>query len=278
MNAQGKYVMIMAEDKNYRGSTYDMEQDGVLPIDRGTQYSQGNSFFVDGILDIVITSLRGRGLAMGGGDYRYYTHCISNHDYHVRPVQGNRLKINYSAILAPYIPLWYQGEEFNSYNPPQVIYDGGVDFSYLETPSNALFFEDVKAAIRVRRTYPDLFEYWPMKHINTNLCSVEIEGWKDPAAATDTSLSAYARFISPDHENATTKGQAVLVIPNHVETVSGVGTVTIPVKDANLQGYASFTVTDLSTGRLIAIVPASAPIFTVTIPYNYVGMYLVEGM
>ena len=63
-----------------------------------------------------------------------------------------------------------------------------------------------------------------------------------------------------------------------METVSGVGTVTIPVKDANLQGYASFTVTDLSTGRLIAIVPASAPIFTVTIPYNYVGMYLVEGM
>ena len=281
LNDQGKYVMIMAEDKNARRNTYDMEQDGVICIDRGQLYSSGYNFFVDGLLDIVITTQRGRGLAYGGGDYRFYTNCISNHDYQKRPVQGNRLKINYAAILAPYIPLWYQGEEFNSYNPPQVIYDGPVDHAYLEVPANALFFEDVKAAIQIRRTYPDLFAYWPLKHVDTNLCGVTIQGWEDPnapAGEKGAELSAYARYVSPDDPNATTEGVAFLVVPNHVESISGVGTVTIPVKDAHLEGYTYFKVTDMSTGRIIAYLDASSPSFTTTIPYNYTGMYLVEGV
>ena len=279
--AEGKYVMIMGEDKNYRGSSFDMEQDGVLCVNRSELYYNGYNFFVDGILDIVVTTTRGRGLAMGGGDYRFYTNCICNHDYRIRPTQGNRLKINYAAILAPYIPLWYQGEEFNATTRWEGMYAGLVDHAELEIPANALFFEDVKAAIRIRRTYTDLFEYWPLKHINTNLCAVEIDGWEDPNAPEGklgTELSAYARYISPDNEKATTKGQAVLVVPNHVESVSGVGTVTIPVKDAYLEGYTYFTVTDLSTGRVIAYVPSDAPTFTVTIPYNYAGMYLIEGV
>ena len=36
--------------------------------------------------------------------------------------------------------------------------------------------------------------------------------------------------------------------------------------------------TDMSTGRIIAYVDATNPSFTATIPYNYAGMYLVEGV
>ena len=281
LNDQGKYVMLMAEDKNSRESAYDMEQDGVICVDRGDLYANGYNFFVDGILDIVTTTLRGRGLAMGGGDYRYYTNCLCNHDYHKRPTQGNRLKIGYAAILAPYIPLWYQGEEFNASTRPEGMYVGLVDHAEIEIPANNLFFEDVKAMIAIRRTYPDLFAYWPLKHINTNLCGVEIAGWEDPNAAAGkmgTALSAYARYVSPDNEKATTEGVAFLVVPNHVESASGVGEITIPVKDAYLEGYTYFKITDMSTGRVIAYVDATTPTFTATIPYNYAGMYLVEGV
>ena len=279
--AEGKYIMLMGEDKNTRNSAFDIEQDGVNPIDRGTLYANGYNFFVDGQLDIVVTTLRGRGLAMGGGDYRFYTNCLCNHDYHRRAVQGNRLKIGYAAILAPYIPLWYQGEEFNATTRPEGMYAGLVDHAEIEIPANNLFFEDVKAMIAIRRSYPDLFAYWPLKHIDTNLCGVTIKGWEDPNAIGNTkgtALSAYARYVAPENEKATTEGVAFLVVPNHVESVSGVGEITIPVEDAYLEGYTYFKVTDMSTGRVIAYVDAATPTFTATIPYNYAGMYLVEGV
>ena len=261
-NEQGLYPVIMAEAEADRKNVFDMEQDGVITMDRGTLYQHPVNFFVDGYLNIVTDTLRGKGMQRRGA-FRYYTNCITNHDYQERNVNGNRLKIGYAAIYAPYIPLWYMGDEFGVTMPYRaVLYDIAVDYGAVGTNADqTYFYEDVKQMIAIRRTYPEIFEYYPLNHKKTNICEVTVEGL--------TSLENYARYA---------EGKMVIVVANNEEASNGVCSVKIPFD--KLEGeYKNYKVTDLLTGRVIAVGYAeTVDNFSAVVPYEYCGVYLVEGI
>ena len=102
--AAGRKVLIMAEDGAERRFAFDMEQDGVLwyaDRDRGGQYRDPVNFYLEK-LDIVDSVKTGQGIGSAdaqrrgeGGRYRFYTCCVSNHDYQRSAVNLNRLALGY---------------------------------------------------------------------------------------------------------------------------------------------------------------------------------------
>ena len=84
------------------------------------------------------------------------------------------------------------------------------------------------------------------------------------------SLENYARFAG-DH--------MILVVANNQEDASGVCTVHIPFADGFAQDYANYRVTDLLTGRVITVGRAdTVDGFSAVVPYQYCGVFLVEGI
>ena len=197
------------------------------------------------------------------GTYRYYTNCITNHDYQARDVNGNRLKIGYAAIYAPYIPLWYMGDEFGvTMDHRAVLYDVGVDYGAVGTnDTQTLFFEDVKRMIAIRRTNGDIFEQWPLNHRDANIVEVKAEGLLE--------LQNYARYAG---------GRMIIVLGNNEEGNDGICKVQIPF-DCLDKTYDNYKVTDLLTGEVIAVGRAeTVDHFSAIVPYEYCGVYAVEGI
>lgn len=275
LNEKNIFPVIMSEEGGRRDSCFDCEQDGVLKysaMSRGQLYQNPTNFFVDGHLDMLTAVKKGFGL--GGpeqqnnrrtmGTERYYTNCITNHDYQARNVNGNRLKIGYAAIYAPFIPLWYMGDEFGvTLDHPAVLYDVPVDYSAVgENASQTYFYEDVKQMIAIRRTYPEIFGEWPLNHRDANIVEVKAEGL--------TKLQNYARY---------TEDKAVLVVANNEAENDGICRVEIPFGDL-FEGAAAeqnYRVTDLLTGRVIAVGFAdTVNHFDAIVPYEYCGVYMVE--
>ena len=274
LNDKGIYPVIMSEEGGERRDVFDCEQDGVLlysAMTRGQLYQNPVNFFVDGYLDIVTASTKGDGLGGSSqqsnrrikGTYRYYTNCITNHDYQARNVNGNRLKIGYAAIYAPYIPLWYMGDEFGvTMDYKAVLYDISVDYSAVGTKDDqTLFFEDVKQMIAIRRGNPDLFANWPLSHRDTNIAEVKAEGL--------SVLQNYCRYAD---------GRMVIVLGNNEADNDGICKVEIPFDKLD-KTYDNYKVTDLLTGQVIAVGRAdTVNHFSVIVPYQYCGVYLVEGI
>ena len=274
LNDKGIYPVIMSEEGGERRDVFDCEQDGVLlysAMTRGQLYQNPVNFFVDGYLDIVTASTKGDGL--GGstqqsnrrikGTYRYYTNCITNHDYQARNVNGNRLKIGYAAIYAPYIPLWYMGDEFGvTMDYKAVLYDISVDYGAVGTKDDqTLFFEDVKQMIAIRRRNPDLFANWPLSHRDTNIAEVKAEGL--------SVLQNYCRYAD---------NRMVIVLGNNEADNDGICKVEIPFDKLD-KTYDNYKVTDLLTGQVIAVGRAdTVNHFSAIVPYQYCGVYLVEGI
>ena len=274
LNDKGIYPVIMSEEGGERRDVFDCEQDGVLlysAMTRGQLYQNPVNFFVDGYLDIVTASTKGDGLGGSSqqsnrrikGTYRYYTNCITNHDYQARNVNGNRLKIGYAAIYAPYIPLWYMGDEFGvTMDYKAVLYDIKVDYSAVGTKDDqTLFFEDVKQMIAIRRGNPDLFANWPLSHRDTNIAEVKAEGL--------SVLQNYCRYAD---------GRMVIVLGNNEADNDGICKVEIPFDKLD-KTYDNYKVTDLLTGQVIAVGRAdTVNHFPAIVPYQYCGVYLVEGI
>lgn len=277
LNEKGIYPLIMSEEGGERQNAFDCEQDGVLDysaMTRGQLYQQYQcNFFVDGYLSMLKTVTRGTGLGSAtlqtnrrkAGTYRYYTNCITNHDYQKRSVCGNRLKIGYAAIYAPFIPLWFMGDEFGVVQENAVLYDKYIDYGQITNePAKGLFFEDVKQMIRIRRSYADIFEYFPLNHRDSNICEVKVEGF------TDQKTDNYARYRD-DH--------MVIVVANNDESQSGVCRVEIPFEEGFASSYYNYRVTDLLTGRVVAVGRAdTVNHFSAVVPYEYCGVFLVEGI
>ncbi len=271
LKENGKNIIIICEDTGSRKGVYDFEQDGVFDYsftDRGTVYSNPLNFFGDGYVNIVDSAKKGKAIgykkwqsnALKRGKSKYYVNCITNHDYQKRDVCGSEINIGYSAILAPYIPLWYMGDEFNTSAPDGVQYFNYIDYDEAKDADNALFLESVKKMINVHRTYSDIFEYWPTNHRNSNICKVE---------TTDLgSLQSYARYAD---------NKAVVVVANNDENSCG-GTVKIPFNKCNISGYKTYKITDLSTGKTIFEgSKKEVEEFSTYVGYDRIGMYLVEG-
>ncbi len=269
---QGKHIIIVSEDGTSKKQTYDFEQDGVLwyaKKTRGQVYQEPTVWYVDGGLDIVDSVKNGTGLGAQStqsgkkaGTSRYYTNCITNHDYQKRIVCGNRLNIGYAAITAPFIPLWYMGDEFNAGWRPAVQYDIPVSYADMDGTSNRTFAEDVKKMIQIRRTYKDIFEYWPENHRDSNICKVELD--------VSAGLTAYARYAG---------NKAVLIIPNNDENAPPYLTATVPFAACGISGFEKYRVTDLWTGAVIAEGSAKGlSKITAYVPYQNFTMLLIEGI
>lgn len=272
LKEKGKNIIIISEDNSARKGVYDFEQDGVFDYsftDRGTVYSDPINFFGDGYVNIVDSVKNGKALgyskwqnnSLKRGTSKYYVNCITNHDYQKRDVCGSEINIGYSAILAPYIPLWYMGDEFNVTTTDGVQYFNFIDYSEIYDTDNALFLESVKKMINIRRTYSDIFEYWPTNHRNGNICKVETSGFG--------TLQSYARYKD---------NKAVLVIANNDENSCG-GKVKIPFDKCKIGGYKIYRITDLETGRTILEgSKKDMETFSTYTGFNQVGIYLVEGI
>lgn len=270
--AQGKHVLIISEDGSDRSATYDFEQDGVLKyseMDRGTFYQKPVNFYVDGYLRIVDSVKTGEGLGQNTvqadperrGTGKYYTNCLSNHDFKRRSVCGDLQKIGYAAIMAPVIPLWMMGDEFNADTGEGTQYFVRVNYGEAQTDSKALFLEDVTKLINIRRTNADIFEYWPENHRESNICEVNVEGID--------SLQNYARYAG---------NRAIIVIANNSSDCAGLGRVTIPFSAAGIDSHARYTVTDLMTGEVIAAgTAAEVDGFYAVVACHGVGVYAVDA-
>lgn len=277
LNEKGIYPMIMSESGGRRQNTFDCEQDGVLnysSMSRAQLYQETQAnFFVDGYLSIIDSVRNGTGLGAGdlqrksrvAGTYRYYTNCITNHDYQNRSVCGNRLKIGYAALYAPFIPLWYMGDEFGVVQNHAVLYDLPVNYDEITAvPEQGLFFEDVKQMIAIRRTYADLFESFPLNHRDANICAVSVSG------LTNQTTEAYARYAD---------NRMVIILANHAVDQTGVCQVSIPFAEGFSVDYPAYRVTDLLSGRVVAVGSAEAVDgFSAVVPFEYCGVFLVEGI
>jgi len=272
LEEKGKKIVIIAEDGTTGRGVYDFEQDGVLlysTYGRGTVYANPVNWYGDGLLNIVDSVKDGIGLGHEAlqnnpllrGTGKYYTNCITNHDYQRRDVNGSLINIGYSAILAPFIPVWYMGDEFNATSEKTCLYNTITDYSETEDADNALFLESVKKLIQIRRTYSDIFEYWPENHRLTNICKVDVYKMNG--------LQAYARYAG---------NKAVLVLPNDSKNIYA-GEVHLPFAEMGLSEYNSFQITDLFTGRIVLQgTKADVSSFSVSVGFQEIGLYLIEGI
>lgn len=262
---RGRKILIFAEDGAERRTDYACELDGVMPYrswSRGEQYVSPKQFLLDE-LDIVdaVKSGEAHGAkhlqdAGKGGRYTYYVFCVSNHDYQYSSINGCRDVIGYQAIFAPYIPLWYLGGEIGMEETASVIYFTPIDWNLLSDPENALLLEDIKRFIRIRRTYKEIFEYWPADHRESNICHADANG---------TWLS-YCRY-APDGS------EAVIIAANRSSQTLRT-TIAVPFRAAGLDENAGWNVTDLMTGETK---PLNGKTFGGEIAPDGVGVYLVSG-
>jgi hypothetical protein len=283
--AKGRKIVIMAEIQNERKDTFDFEENGVEGWtelhdwahpdhlkEQKKKFGKHNEFlFHNNIIDIIHT---GRGVgevamqqAGNGGTLRFYTSNLLDHD-DARPfVRGNLVRFGYASLFAPFIPMWWIGEEWN--NPLKwmpgaggVMYFNTIDWSALDVPANRAFYEDTKKYIRIRRSYPDIFEHFPNSTRDANIAPVEAK--RDGVPNT---LQAYGRFAA---------GRAILIVPNDSET-DGAYTITPDRAALGLDANAVYKVTDLISGAALADeLDAFTTSFTAPIPAGHLGIYLLE--
>jgi pullulanase/glycogen debranching enzyme len=167
----------------------------------------------------------------------------------------------YPAIFAPFIPMWFIGEEWN--NPKKnaiadpALYFNAIDWAALDIPANRAFYEDVKNFIRIRRSHPEIFEFFPDNHRETNLVKVEAEG---------NPLESYARFRN---------GKAIIVVPNN-SAAEKTFKVHVPFGTLGMADAKRYKITDLLNGKRVAEQDASAlTAFKAAVQPDSVGVYLV---
>ncbi len=270
--AQGRKMVMFSEHSNERNNTYDFEQTGVEETLNRSQ-GHGHYTFLE-LYDLVDSIKQGKNIGSQysqdigeGGWYKYYTYTFSTHDFKDYVLQGNEVAMGYEALFAPFIPMWYIGEEWmNSYSPVEknggVLYFNAIDWSLLDQPENRAFYERVKAMIRIRRQYPEIFNYFTEHLQDVNICKVNVAGAEE--------VQPYARFFGDT---------AVLVIPNYnLHDKSGKMTVYLPFEEMGLDHYRSYTVSDAFTGKTIVQGPASKVAqFALNVPLNKLGVFVVKA-
>lgn len=273
--AAGRKPVFISEHASSRRNVFDFDQ---VPLcykqeDGSQQVRWVTDIYLKGnIVDMV---RNGEELRMRDdydqppGCERFYTVMLSCHDSKRYVVDGNALVIGYQAIFAPFIPLWYIGEEWNNPNrwycdffqrrdkfptPDEwSLYNTAIDWEAKER--NADFFELVKKMIRIRRQHPEIFEFFPDNHRDANICKVD--------AGAEASLQPYARFAG---------GKAILVVPNRSDGNARFS-VRIPFAEAGLDRNAEHVVTDLMGDRQLAAGRLES--FLAEVPGGGLGVYLV---
>ena len=274
----GRKVVFISEHPSERRGVFDFDQLSFMyrnnPSVTGTRFP-ARVFMQKNIVDVVksgemMGSVDALQQNAGGCDYdggreRYYTFPLSCHDNNARNTSlkdmsshGNPIIFGYQALFSPYIPLWLLGEEWiNPIKTTGWMWGNPVRWELLEQPENRAFFELVKKMIRIRRLNPEIFEYFPDDHRDSNITKV----------ATDRSdlLQAYARYAG---------GRAILVVPNNLDEELKLK-VTVPYRETGIAADR-IVIRDLLNDReLGAGAPAELASFEVTLPGQTLGVYEV---
>ena len=271
--ARGKKLVLISEAPNTRLGTYDAAQIGVTDWENGWSYERqmlesDHHYYLDyyNPVDSVKTGkCVGDELSQKTGESgknRFYTYSLSVHDDGTTNINKNLLVVGYQAMFTPYIPLWHMGEELGIEISGQLYEKSYIDRSVLDNKENREFYETLKKYIQIRRTYTDIFEYYPLNHRESNICEVEVAGLEK--------LQGYARF---DDE-----GNAILIVPNsNTINKEGYMTVSIPYKEMGMQHFKNCKVTDLMTNKIVMSGSTSkCGNFDVQVDYQEIGIYLVE--
>ena len=136
-----------------------------------------------------------------------------------------------------------------------------MDWSQKESFANVLFMEEIKQLIAIRRTYSDVFSQFAENNREANIAAVLTEKFG--------TLTAYARY---------TDERAVLIVPNTLKGVAvTTGNITVPFSSLKYDKSASYKVTDLLTGEVIASGTGDEiEKLTVSIEYQKLGIYALE--
>ncbi len=197
------------------------------------------------------------------GTARFYAFNTSCHD-NKYSVNGNMVNFAYQSLLAPFIPIFFMGEEFINPqygNTTTFLTPLQLDLLDDSTSENREFYERVKQILRIRRLYPEIFEYFPENHRESNICSVEVVGLE--------TLKGYARY---------TDGKGLLVVPNNnVHDTESAFTIRIPYEDMGMENNTEYTVTNAITGEVVAKGDRiSLYDFQAKVAYSDVGVFMVE--
>lgn len=284
--AEGHKIIIVSEISNTRRDVFDFEQVGVSgrteepdyahPIHRAEQsrvFGKHYNYLLNHNIVDAIQSGRGVGSptmqqAGDGGTFRFYTSNLLDHDDDEAAANGNRVRFAYATIFAPYIPIWWIGEEWNNpYRPGSggggVMYFNHIDWN--EIRSNQAFYKDVKRYIRIRRSYPEIFQYFSENARNANIAKVDT--FKSGAP---NNLQAYARFAS---------GKAVLIVPNYKGSGNAIVQIKPDYTSLGLDRSSFYKIVDLMTGQLLTSQTdqlSRDKSFSVRIASDHLGIYLME--
>ncbi len=274
----GRKVIFISEHGSSRKNVFDFDQVAFCYKDEKNRQRvrwTNDLYLTENMVDMVKngTELRMRDdFEHAPGRERFYTFMLSCHDSRKYVVNGSLITMGYQAIFSPFLPLWYIGEEWN--NPyafyvdyfyqrdkhvaPESwrIYYNKIDWNVLE--DNRAFYEQVKLMIRIRRSYPDIFEYFPDDHTQTNICKVRTN--------RSDLIQAYARFRN---------GRAILVIPNNGSEATEFK-VELPFQEAGLKANAKYMVKDLLGDKEIATGIIKS--FKCVIPANGLEVYLLVSV
>jgi len=283
---RGRKVLVFSEMPSEPKETFDFAQLGVNGWTELPAYGEpdvlkaqkekfgglhDSSFmFRSNLVDAIRT---GRGIGRPqlqqkgeGGLFRFYAASPAFHDSPAF-VEGNIVRFGYLA-LAPFIPIWYIGEEWD--NPKNMVRGGNIlywnhiDWEAKEAPGNAAFFEDVKRVLRVRRSFPEIFEYFPPSLREANIAKVDSmrDGKPNP-------LQAYMRHAGE---------KAVLVVPNYeAQGAAAAIQVEIPWEAWGIERAGTLQVTDLMSGQVLLQKDAGElQTFEARLPAEHLGLYLVE--
>ncbi|MBS1370762.1 MAG: hypothetical protein HPZ91_12490 [Lentisphaeria bacterium] len=259
--AFGRKVIFIAESGSSRKGVFDFDQVAFCKDNnRKAPRKIGDVFLEKNIVDVIRTGdeLIARDSELTPGEQRFYTYQLTSHDSEEFVAHGSPVAFGYQALFSPFIPLWYLGEEWN--NPRKVSsgwsWSNPVDWELLAKDGNRSFFELVKKMIRIRRTHPEIFEYFPASlRREANICKV----------VTDRPglLQPYARYRN---------GGAVLIVPNNGDSTAVIR-ISIPYAEAAIGG-GDVTVTDLLADRPLA--SGRPESFTVELPAGALGVYGVS--
>ncbi len=286
--SEGHKIMIVSEIDNRRSDTFDFEQVGVTGWTEEPDVSTAEKFlaqkqkfpthndylFRANLVDAIKT---GSGIGNAtlqqegrGASFRFYTSNLLDHDDPAPFVTGNRVRFAYSSILAPFIPVWWIGEEWN--NPrlqlpdgDGVMYFNAIDWSQLDQPDNRAFYEDTKKYIRIRRSYPEIFNNFPDSTRKANIAKLDTN-----KNGTPNNLQAYTRFAD---------GKAVLIVPNYGAGGSAHFDITPDLTAIGLDPAFTYKITDLITGTVLNSKIGGNPdgnSFSVEIAGDHLGVYLLE--
>jgi len=196
LSRTGKAIVLMPEIATLgRGYTYDMAQNNVRTRD-----------FLEGRLNVVDF--------VKSAPETLYTSGLSNHDARGYFARGRPAAFAYGALLAPFIPYWFAGEEFNAAPDFLLGTDQSVlyfsQLHWLDKSVNRGFYDRVRKLIAIREAYKQIVAPLDRPLRQTNIAKV--------TRYSGTDLQPYVMWngdtaIAVLASRDATRGTAMLAIP-----------------------------------------------------------------